>query len=173
MAVSLAAAVAFGLWPIETTRLNLVAALKEGAGSVAAGRRCHLLRSSLVVVLMSLSLAALVSAALFAQHLVKMLRTDLGFKPQNVLRAETDLFAAGLNESRSRVFYRSTIDQLQTMPKIASAAWTTFLPMSGSGGGNRRKMEVQGYAAPRRETAGGRAGVCMVRRQHGRAGDDR
>ncbi|PYT32421.1 MAG: hypothetical protein DMG58_10190 [Acidobacteria bacterium] len=147
--VSLAAAVVFGLLPaIETTRLNLVDALKEGASSVTAGRRRHLWRSSLVVGQVALSMAALVSAALFAQHLVKMLRTDLGFKPQNVLTAETDLFAAGVNESRGRVFYRSAIDQLQAMPQVVWAAWTTFLPMSGSGGGNRRKMEVQGYAAP-------------------------
>jgi putative ABC transport system permease protein len=93
-------------------------------------------------------MAALVSAAFFAQHLVKILRTDLGFRPQNVLTAETDLFAAGLNESRGRVFYRSTLEQLQALPQVASAAWTTFLPMSGSGGGNRSRMEVQGYTAP-------------------------
>ncbi len=148
-AISFAAAVMFGLLPaIETTRLNLVDALKEGASSVTAGRRRHLWRSSLVVGQVSLSMAALVSAAFFAQHLVKILRTDLGFKPQNVLTAETDLFAAGVNESRGRVFYRSAIDQLQALPQVASAAWTTFLPMSGSGGGNRRKTEVQGYAAP-------------------------
>jgi predicted permease len=148
-AVSLGAAVVFGLLPaIETTRLNLVDALKEGAGSVTAGRRRHLWRSSLVVGQVALSMAALVSAALFAQHLLKMLHTDLGFKPHNVLTAETDLFAAGMNESRGHVFYRRAIDQLQALPQVASAAWTTFLPMSGSGGGNRRKMEVQGYSAP-------------------------
>jgi len=148
-AVSLAASVVFGLLPaIETTRLNLVDALKEGAGSVTAGRRRHLWRSSLVVGQVALSMAALVCAAFFTQHLVKILRTDLGFKPQNVLTAETDLFAAGVNESRGRVFYRSTIDELQALPQVDSAAWTTFLPMSGSGGGNRRRMEVQGYTPP-------------------------
>src|SRR5579859_827535 len=148
-AVSLAASVVFGLLPaIETTRLNLVDALKEGAGSVTAGRRRHLWRSSLVVGQVALSMAALVCAAFFAQHLLKILRTDLGFKPQNVLTAETDLFAAGVNESRGRVFYRSTIDELQALPQVDSAAWTTFLPMSGSGGGNRRRMEVQGYTPP-------------------------
>ncbi len=148
-AVSFAAALVFGLLPaIETTRLNLVDALKEGAGSVTAGRRRHLWRSSLVVGQVALSMAAMVSAAFFAQHLVSMLRTDLGFKPQNVLTAETDLFAAGLNETRGRAFYRSTIEQLQALPQVTSAAWTTFLPMSGSGGGNRSRMEVQGYTAP-------------------------
>jgi predicted permease len=125
-----------------------VDALKEGAGSVTAGRRRHLWRSSLVVGQVALSMAAVVSAALFAQHLLKILRIDLGFKPQNVLTAETDLFAAGLNESRGRVFYRRAIDELQALPQVASAAWTTFLPMSGSGGGNRREMKVQDYAAP-------------------------
>ena len=123
-------------------------AWRDWISMMTAGRRRHLWRSSLVVGQVALSMAALVSAALFAQHLVKMLRTDLGFKPQNVLTAETDLFAAGVNESRGRVFYRSAIDQLQAMPQVVWAAWTTFLPMSGSGGGNRRKMEVQGYAAP-------------------------
>jgi predicted permease len=146
--VSLVAAALFGIVPaIETTRLNLVAGLKEGAASVTSGRRRNVWRSSLVVGQVALSMAALVGAALFAQRLFKIVNADRGFQSQKMLAAQVDLFAAGIDESRGRLFYRSAIDQLQALPQVESAAWTSFLPMSGSGGGNRRAVEVRGYAS--------------------------
>ena len=148
-AVSVAAATVFGLLPaLETVRVNLVDALKEGAGSLTSSRRRNLWRSSLVVGQVALSMAALVGAALFAQYLLRLVKADRGFRSENLLTAETDLFAGGLDESRGRIFYRAAIERLSAMPQVESAAWTTFLPMSGSGGGNRRAAEVQGYAPP-------------------------
>ncbi len=147
-AISLVAAAFFGIMPaIETTKVNLVSALKEGAGSVTAGRRRNVWRSSLVVGQVALSMTALVGAALFAQHLFQVVNADRGFQSQNLLTAQTDLYAAGIDEARGRVFYRGMIDQLQALPQVQSAAWTSFLPMSGSGGGNRRAVEVQGYVS--------------------------
>ena len=143
---ALASAVAFGLLPaMETTRLNLVESLKEGAHSATSGRRRNLWRSWLVVGQVALSMTALVGAALFARYLLQSVRAERGFKTENLLTAEIDLFAAGIDGSRGRIFYRAAVDQLQALPLVESAAWTTFLPMSGSGGGNRRRMAVQGY----------------------------
>jgi macrolide transport system ATP-binding/permease protein len=148
-AVCLLAAALFGILPaFETTRLNLVDTLKEGAASVTSGRRRNLWRRGLVVGQVAISLAALVAATLFGESLIKTMREDRGFKAENVLTASTDLFAGGLPESRGRVFYRSVTDQLQAMPQIESVAWTTFLPMSSFGGGNYRPVVIPGFVAP-------------------------
>ena len=147
-AISLVAAVLFGILPaVETTRLSLVDSLKEGSANVTAGRRRNLWRSSLVVGQVALSMAALVGAALFGQRLFEQVNADRGFKTQKVLTAQTDLFAAGVDEARGRIFYRRAVEQLQALPQVESAAWTSFLPMSNWGGGNRRDAEIQGYTA--------------------------
>ena len=146
--VSVSTAVAFGLLPaLETTRVNLVDTLKEGAGGTTAGRRRNFWRSSLVVGQVALSMAALTGAAFFAQHLLSLERVDRGLKAENLLTAHTDVYAAGMDQSRGQIFYREAIDRLQSLPQVESAAWTTFLPMSGSGGGNTREAEVQGYVS--------------------------
>ncbi|MGA8027477.1 MAG: FtsX-like permease family protein [Bryobacteraceae bacterium] len=77
-----------------------------------------------------------------------MIHANRGFETKNILTAEVDLSAAGVNEARGRVFYEDSIRRLESFPHVESAAWTTFLPMNGSGGGNRRKIEVRGYSAP-------------------------
>lgn len=45
-------------------------------------------------------------------------------------------------------FFKDSIRRLDRLPEVESTAWTTFLPMNGLGGGNRRKVEVRGYSAP-------------------------
>ena len=139
----------FGLWPaIETTKVNVADSLKEGSGNITAGRRRNLLRKSLVIGQVALAMTALFGAALFALNFRSKINVDRGFDSKNILTTGTDLFAAGINETRGRMFYQECAQRLEALPGVESAAWTTFLPMSGSGGSNRRGAEVRGYAPP-------------------------
>ena len=138
----------FGLLPaLEASRIDVVDSLKEGSGNITVGRRRSFWRRSLVVGQVALAMTALFGAALFAEYLHEVINANRGFQTRNILTAETDLFAAGVNEARGRVFYRESVRRLESLPGVESAAWTTFLPMNGSGGGNRVKAEVRGYAA--------------------------
>jgi predicted permease len=146
---SVVTALLFGLWPaFETARINVADSLKEGSRSMTAGRRHTFWRGVLVAGQVAFAMTALFSAALFALYLRTEMQTGRGFETKNVLTTSVDLLAAGLNENRGRAFYRDSLEQLQALPGVQSAAWTTFLPMSGSGGGNRRMGEVRGYVPP-------------------------
>jgi predicted permease len=148
-AVTVGTSLVFGLLPaFETSKIDVVDSLKEGSGNVTAGRRRAFWRRSLVVGQVALAMTALFGAALFTEYLHEVINANRGFNTKNILTAETDLFAAGLNESRGRVFYRDSVRRLESLPGVESAAWTTFLPMNGSGGSNRRNAEVRGYSAP-------------------------
>ncbi len=139
----------FGLLPaLEATKIDVVDSLKEGSGNITAGRRRTFWRRLLAVGQVALAMTTLFGAALFAEYLHEVITSNRGFETKNILTAETDLFAAGVNEARGRVFFRESVGRLESLPGVQSAAWTTFLPMNGSGGGNRRKAEVRGYSAP-------------------------
>jgi macrolide transport system ATP-binding/permease protein len=145
--LSLATAVFFGLVPaLETTRVRLTDSLKEGGGQVTAGRRRSWLRRVLVIAEVSLSTTALAAAALFGAYLQQVTHAERGFRSENLLTAGVDLFAAGVPEERGRVIYRQAAENLSATPGIESAAWTSFLPLSGFGGGNFRPLDVPGYA---------------------------
>jgi putative ABC transport system permease protein len=120
-----------------------VEGLKEG-GAVTPGRRRQLFRRSLAVAQVALSMTSLVGAVLYTEYLFRIANADRGFRSGNVLTARADLAATRMGETQRKQFYRSVVDRLEGMPQVRSAGWTTFLPMSGTGGGNRRSIEVSG-----------------------------
>ena len=150
--ITLVTSLVFGLLPaLETARVDVVNSLKEGSGNITAGRRRNLWRMSLVIGQVAFTMAALFGAVLFAAHLHEVINAGRGFETRNILSAQTDLFAAGMNEARGQTFYRDSVERLESIPGIESAAWTTFLPMNGSGGGNLQETEVRGYASPAKD----------------------
>jgi predicted permease len=145
-AVAAATALLFGLLPaLEATKVNLADGLKEGAVSTTASHRRAFLRGALVSAEVALSAAALIGAVQASQFLSSLYNADRGFRSDNLVTARTHLDAAGLNEARRGQFYRATVEQLVARGEVESAAWTTYLPMNGSGGGNSRPVEVQGF----------------------------
>jgi predicted permease len=142
---SLMAAAACGFLPaILATRTRLADAVTSNR---TTGR--NLWRRVLVVFQVALSLTVLTGTALLARHHWNLVRTDFGFAPRNILAAETDFRTARINEERGRLIYRNSIEQLLALSEVESAAWATYLPMSGSGGGNRRRLEVSGFTPPK------------------------
>ena len=79
--ISLLTGLVFGLAPaVQTTRSNLVDALKEGSLSTTAGSGRHHLRSSLVIVEMALALVLLVSSGLLIRSLAAVARRKSGIR---------------------------------------------------------------------------------------------
>jgi predicted permease len=149
LSISFATALLFGLWPaLETARVNVAESLKEGSGNITAGRRRTFWRGVLVAGQVAFAMTALFGALLFAVYLHNEVHAHRGFESRNVLTTSVDLLAAGFDETRGQAFYADSAERVAALPGIASAAWTTFLPMSGSGGGNSRRGEVRGYLPP-------------------------
>jgi predicted permease len=148
-AATTVSALLFGLVPaIATSGLSVGEGLKQGAAHVTAGKRKSRFRGALVVVQVALSTAALASAAFVGETLLRAANSDRGFRAENVLTAEVDAASGGLDETGGRALYGGVIERLRTSPGVVDAAFTTFLPMSGHGGGNHRETEVRGYVPP-------------------------
>jgi predicted permease len=129
--VCLISTLLFGLVPaLQTRRIDLASAMKADSGGVVGGRRRGVLRSSLVVVQVSLSFVLLVGAGLLLQSLRGMRNTSPGFSARNVMVSWVDLVAAGYDAQRTRSFQDELIDRLQALGGVQSAAFVRVSPFS-------------------------------------------
>jgi putative ABC transport system permease protein len=136
LGVAVLSGVLFGCAPAwQATRLNLSETLKEGSrGSLGGGR--HRVRRVLVAAEFALALTLLAGGGLAIHSLVKLNRTELGFRTERLITASLpvprDRFAT---RERIVAFYRQMLDRIQVAPGIASAAVSTGMPVAGTGFG--------------------------------------
>jgi putative ABC transport system permease protein len=135
VAVSIATGFVFGLVPaLQTTRVDVTAAINEGGRGAGAASRHHRLRSLLVVAEMALATMLLVGAGLLTKSLVRLQDVSTGIDPSGVLVADAPLSpvkyagAAQRNELVDRVRER-----LRALPGVTLAAVATAPPFSGNG----------------------------------------
>ena len=128
--VCLVSTVVFGLVPvIQTGKIDLASALKAESSGVVGGQRA-MIRSSLVLVQISLSFVLLVGAGLVL-HSVRMVQnTNPGFSTENVLATWVDLVSAGYDKPRSINFQDELIDRLQAVRGVESVAFEQTAPFS-------------------------------------------
>jgi putative ABC transport system permease protein len=141
--VSIAASILFGLAPaLETSRIDLTGALKEGSRGSAGGR--GLLRELMVAFEVCASLVLLIGAGLLVRSFVLLERTSPGFRSENVLAAFVSLPVAQYGEPAQRAaFARSVLERVRTIPGVRSAATVDFLPYNGGSGSGG--VEVVGH----------------------------
>jgi putative ABC transport system permease protein len=137
--VSVLTGVLAGLFPaLRVSRPGLHDALKQSARGGASGIRQGL-RRGLIVVEVGMALVLLVGAGLMINSYARVMRVDMGFKPDPLLTMEINL--SGLNRYRTRhnvshfsvtpqvaVFYREVIERLKTLPGVKSVGVTSALP---------------------------------------------
>jgi predicted permease len=110
----------FGLAPaMLTSNIDLAAALRTESGGVVGVRGRAWVRSTLVLVQMSLSFVLLVGAALLIQSLQAVRTASPGFTTQGVLTTGIDLFTAGYDAQRAKNFQDELIVACRR-----SAAWS-------------------------------------------------
>jgi macrolide transport system ATP-binding/permease protein len=126
LAVSLLCGALFGLAPaIQSTRADVIPALKETRGSEATRARRGFLRmnlsSVLVVAQIAMSLLMLVSAGLFVRTLSNLQSVQLGYNRENVLLFELNARQAGHREPEIAAFYSDLRSRLQAIPGVRNA----------------------------------------------------
>jgi putative ABC transport system permease protein len=141
--VSIVASMLFGLAPaLETLRIDLTDALKEGSRGSTGGR--GLLRESMVAFEVCASLVLLIGAGLLVRSFVRLERTSPGFHTENVLTAFVSLPVAQYREPAQRAaFARSLLERVRAVPGVRSAATIDFLPYNGGPGSGG--VEVEGH----------------------------
>jgi predicted permease len=148
--ICILATLIFALVPaIQASQVDLSGALKSEAGGVLGGSSRSRLRSALVLVQVSLSFVLLAGTGLLLQSLNKMRNASPGFSTE-VVSTGVDLFSAGYNLERAKIFHTQLLDSVRTMAGVESATLTrvipfTYTPYSSS------PIEVDGYQAPPNE----------------------
>ncbi len=136
----------FGLAPaLQSSRLELSGVLKEG-GRHTSGSASQRLRSGLVIGEMALAVVLLVGAGMLLKSLVRVLRTDPGFKPDNVLTMTVVLPADKYTDANSQVNIQDQIQQrVQALPGVAGVGTVNILPLQP---GNTTRVNVEGDPVP-------------------------
>src|SRR5882724_6559010 len=136
LAVSVLTGWVFGLVPaLQLARPELQSFLKEGARGSGEGARWNRIRGTFVVAQVALSLLLLVSAGLLIRSFDKLLRVNVGFKPEQLLSLEYRLPRAKYKEPAVQWnFHRQVVDRIQEVPGVQSVSLIRGLPFSGNGG---------------------------------------
>jgi putative ABC transport system permease protein len=133
--ISIATGFGFGLIPaLQTTRVNVSAAINEAGRGSAAGAGHHRMRSLLVVAEMALATMLLVGAGLLTKSLVRLQDVSPGFNPAHLLLAEAPLSPTTYATPQSRNnFVDRLLADLRTKPGVGRAEIATAPPFSGTG----------------------------------------
>ena len=129
--VCLVSTLIFALVPaLQTTTLDIAGALKAESGTSSGSRAKSRLRSTMVLVQVSLSFILLVGGALLMQSLQRLRTADPGFSADRVVATGFDLVGAGYDPQRSKLFRQELLERAQAMPGVESAVWEKSRPFS-------------------------------------------
>jgi predicted permease len=124
--------VLFGLAPaFRSGRLDLCAALKGTAASVAGGIGRQRSLQALVIVQVGLSLVLLVGAGLFIRTLRQLKGLDAGFSRENVILFDID-FADRPEPAQWTALYRELLARLEALPDVRSSSLFNWGLLSGN-----------------------------------------
>jgi predicted permease len=131
LAVTAIVGLAVGLVPaLHASRSDLGAGLQVSSRR-AAGRRGSA-RSSLVIVEVSLALVLLVGAGLLLRSLGRLFAVAPGFDASHVLTMQVEAAGRAFDRDSARIrFYAQVLEAVRAVPGVASAGFTSQLPLSG------------------------------------------
>lgn len=144
LALSIVTGLIFGLVPaLQSTRPDLVPALKNDDMGLGVAHRRINLRHALVVVQVSLSLLLLVGAGLFVRTLQQSHAIDVGFDATGVVVTSIDLTPRRTTPERGTALYREIIDRLGRLPGVERVSLADSVPLGL--GASRQGLEIEGY----------------------------
>jgi len=129
LAAAVLTGVVFAAAPaVAGSRVNLQSSLKDGLTSTRHGRR--VLRSTLVLIQVTVSVLLLVGAGLFVRTLNNIRALDLGFDPTGVVSVGVQPSRYGYNHARSIAYVVELLDRVRKTPGIESAAFAQTTSVS-------------------------------------------
>lgn len=151
--VSLLASFAFGLAPaLQTTKPDLVPALKKETVGSGLRKRKFPLSTIVVVSQVALSFVLLTGATLFIRSLQNASTLNPGFEVEKGLVFSFDVASQGYSEAQGKDFYRRLLEKLKTSPEIMTAGAAKLVPLSLSRMSLKVTLEgsdpAEGYQKP-------------------------
>ena len=129
--VSLGCGILFGIAPAwQAVRGKVIEGLREGGRSSSAGASKLWIRRALVAGQVAFSLMLLVAATLLARSFVAMQRSELGFRPANVLALSLHS-AWGSDAAKLKSLYARSLEAFAALPGVKSVGVIDRLPLRG------------------------------------------
>jgi predicted permease len=121
--------IAFGLAPaLQTTRADLVTALKAGE-TTAGGKRRLVGRQGLVVAQVALALVLLGASFTLLRGFSHILGGEPGFRRDHLLIASFDPTVLRYSDDKARLFYKELKERVRRLPGTRSATLAFGIPM--------------------------------------------
>jgi putative ABC transport system permease protein len=130
LAVAIAAALLFGLAPaLHLSGRDILTPLKEGGRGMAGGARQGVLRGTLVVGEVALSLMLLIGASLMIRTLVSIQGANLGFHPDRILTLRIPFSDQRYaNADRRSAVLQDMLQRIRSVPGVLAAGVNWGLP---------------------------------------------
>jgi len=114
---------------LHAHRLPVQETLKDGGRGGSGGRGRRNTRTMLVGAQVAVSFVLLVCAALFARSVRAAQQMDLGFRPDGVAMASTDMEMLRYDRGKGQRLYRELLARARALPGVTSAALVRDLPL--------------------------------------------
>jgi putative ABC transport system permease protein len=144
--LSLLTGVIFGLAPaLQSSRPDVNEVLKEGGRNTAGGAG-HRLRSAFVMTEVALAVVLLVGAGLMMKSLLRLLDSNIGFNPENILTMTIAVPPAKYTDANRQIsFYDQLNERVRSLPGVSGAGTVNILPLQA---GNTTRVHVEGDPVP-------------------------
>ena len=130
---TLCAGIIFGVAPAwQSSRADLVPALKEEGGVSSQRERRLGFRSLLVVAQLALAIVVLIGAGLCIKSLRNLLAIDPGYRTESLLVIPLQLDQKKYSEARGRALQQQVIERLTALPGVEAVSYGLVMPLSGS-----------------------------------------
>jgi macrolide transport system ATP-binding/permease protein len=146
--VCVVATLVFALAPaLVASDIDLSEALRSQSGAVAGGASRTWVRSTLVVLQVSLSFVLIVGTALLIRSLQAMRHASPGFSADRVLTTAADLSSAGYDPGRARAFQDALADRIRRLAGVEDVAMSRVTPFSFRTYSSAA-VSIEGFDAP-------------------------
>jgi predicted permease len=144
--VSIVTGLLFGLFPaMQSTKPDLVTALRNNSGKLSGGRAAARFRTGLVTSQIALSMGLLMFAGLFIKSLTNVSRVDLGLNIENATMFTISPGRNGYDSTRSKQLFARVEEELAAIPGVTSVTSGAVALLAGNNWGNG--VRVQGFEA--------------------------
>jgi predicted permease len=131
LAVAFLTGLLFGLAPaLQSARLNLTEALKEGGRGAGSGARRRRTLNLLVVGEVALAMVLLIGAGLLINSFVRLQHVSPGFDEKNLLTAQIRIPNPFAQPEKKQRFFEQLQQRLAALPGVEAVGLITELPLA-------------------------------------------
>jgi putative ABC transport system permease protein len=142
LAVALLTGLLFGIAPaLQSARLDLTEALKEGGRGAGSGVRRHRTLNLLVVGEVAMAMVLLIGAGLLINSFIRLQQVNPGFDEKNLLTARIDLPNPYAQPEKKQQFFEQLQQRIAALPGVEAVGLVTELPLARQSADFKFKIE--------------------------------